>query len=188
VVRTQRNPNSPRIISVEPLTREDLQFLQEKSAVRAIDRLTARHWMLVQCFARGMTNNQIAAHMGYTASRVSVLSRDPTIMDEVAKLRKASQQEALGEIDDAQSILHKISMKGLYLSDELLDRVLDGQETITPRDLARLTELGLDRSGHGKRSMNVNVNVDFAARLEKARAIPRNVPVIDAELAPDKVA
>ena len=76
-------------------------------------RWTPRHHRLVELAVLGLTNNEIAAKLGYTATRVSQLINHPDIIDAVEALRNATRERSLGSLQndlavDARNTFNKL--------------------------------------------------------------------------------
>jgi hypothetical protein len=181
-VIARRNPATPRIKSVRVLTRDDLVFLQEKRATPALKRIRSAHRQLARLLFLGRSNYQIAEELGYTYSRVSLLAHDPAVKEMVARFHE-SADKATVELGDTllESVTTATRMAMRQIVEQLEDADEEGGEKLPVNRLLAIAESGLDRIGHGKKSTTLNLNVDFAARLEAARR--RAVPVIDAEAA-----
>ncbi len=185
-MRVQRRHDSPRILGVDVLKPEDLQFLQEKSAVPALKKLRDSHHALARYIASGMKQGEAAAICGFSASRVSVHMADPGFQELVAYYRGIITEEWARNQDEYHRLIYTNGLKALRQISDTLDEADETGEPIPLRHLIPLSESSLDRVGYGKRSTTVNVNVDFAARLEAARR--RSGPVIDAVAASDEEA
>lgn len=175
----QRNHRSPRILEVEALTREDLAFLQQKSHVPSLQRIREQHRMIARLLAMGLTQTEVANRLNYSITRISILARDPMIQELIAQLRKRIDDNTVDQIDEVMEQLKTQAIMAGRQINQRLEDAEDGKETLTVRELTSIYELSLDRVGYGKKSTTVNVNYDFAARLEAARARSRSVPVID---------
>jgi hypothetical protein len=71
----------------------------------------------------------------------------------------------------------------------LQERLEETPEDISTQTLIEITKANADRTGHGVRTTNVNVNVNLASRLENARrraeSGPRLIPADSCETPPD---
>lgn len=191
-----RNPNSPRVLGIQVLKPEDLEFLREKSATPTIIRLRESHHRIAMLLALGLTIKETADRVGYSAVRVSFLAGTPTMKDLIARYRQDVNEATIGAYRNFSEEKADIAMQGVR---KIKDRFDEDDEAaalglapgeglrLRDRDLASITANMLDSIGHGKISTNVNVNVGFAARLEEARqrAAPK---VVDAKAVPTEAA
>jgi hypothetical protein len=60
-------------------------------------------------------------------------------------------------------------LKAEVMLGDKLDAAIDGAEVMPTKDLLAISRDAADRTGHGKVQTNMNVNVDFASKLEAAR-------------------
>ena len=151
---------------VRELDKADIVLLaQEKGSVpSAIKRLSERHHALARNIASGMSPGEAAVLQGYSASRVSILQGDPAFKELLAFYREDAQRPY-------RDLHNRLSGLALDAAEELSLRLEDEPEKVSIGQLVELTKMGADRTGHGPQtsSMNLNVNVDLAGRLEAAR-------------------
>lgn len=150
---------------VRELEPSDLLALGEEKGSKPpslIKRLSERHHGLARNLALGMDHQQAAAVARYSESRISILLSDPAFKELIAFYRKP--------YDDATANLGQVmganAMDAAY---ELADRLEETPESFSIGQLMEVTKLGADRTGFGPQATNVNVNVDFASRLQEAR-------------------
>jgi len=116
-----------------------------------------------------MANAEVAATCGVSVNRVSVLKADPAFSDLVAHYRAVITAEWASQ-DTVIEFMRTNALKAQAMLSDKLDDAAERNEFLPTRDLVAISELGFDRTGYGKVNKNINVNVDFAAQLEKARA------------------
>lgn len=178
--RLQRGPSSfvqtPTIGPVRELTRGDLQHLQVKRQPSALQTLRDSHHRAARAVASGLSNIQVAETCGISYNRVSMLKQDPAFANLVAHYRAMLTAEWVKEADPVVELLGTIRQKSLAMIEEKIDDAASRDEFLPSRDLATFAELGLDRTGYGKVNKNVNINVDFAAKLEQARKRSASAP------------
>lgn len=165
-----------RILDYGPLTEDHVraaaEFTQrEGRPLRAvplppnpIQRLRASHHRLAQLLALG-TNHIIAAKIcNYAPSRVADLLADPAFNELLAHY-EATRDDQWADFIEVASAL---SMDFLGLLQQQLD---ENPERFTPSIAMDAIKLLADRTGHAPvtKNLNVNVNVDLAARLRAAR-------------------
>jgi len=156
--------------AVRPLAEDDLVLLQDEkgSTAPALKRLSERHHALARCLASGMEDGATSNACGYVASRVSILKADPAFQELVAFYRNEVESKYL----DMHGVLAGLSLDAAMELRERLELEMQAEDkTMTIGQLAELTKLGADRTGHGPQTSqtNLNINVDMASRLEAAR-------------------
>jgi hypothetical protein len=171
-MKVQRNPNSPVITDVRPLVEADLEFLRQKSVgvQNRVKNLRDSHHMVARLIAAGLRLNDVAKQTGYSFARIYQLSGDPAMKELVAKYR-GTMDKAFEETADqiAESGTRLISKYLRHLHDHF-DSADEAGELIPIPQLAKVGPDLMDRLGYGKRSLNTNVNIDFAKALEEVRA------------------
>lgn len=158
------------ILAIRELSREDLGCLREKRDAPAIAKLRDPHHALARFIASGLKINEAAERSGFSAARAYVLSIDPTFQDLVTFYRGQVNDAWLAAQDDFQRMAVGNMLKAERQLAEKLDKADEEGELLPTRDLIAIARDAADRFGYGKKSTNVNVNVDFAAKLEAARA------------------
>jgi hypothetical protein len=80
---------------------------------------------------------------------------------------------------DEQDRLAALAVSNMHKAERMISEKLDAAdeagETLPTRELIAITSDRMDRFGYGKKNMNVNVNVDFASKLEAAITRSRKV-------------
>lgn len=163
--RARREVAVSRVRSLVP---EDLKFLaQEKGSIAPpLQRLKDRHHSLARAIASGMSHSLAAAQVGILPTSLSILLRDPSFKELLEFYR--SEQDAI--FRNSQEAMVGVKMAAL---DEVKRR-LDDDEMASKMSMDVLLETiktVADRTGDGpaSKTTNVQVNVDFGARLEAAR-------------------
>jgi hypothetical protein len=179
VVRTRgRAAREAPATLVRALEPADLSALSTERGVTAppLKRVKDRHHALARALASGMAPGVAAVAVGIQGSTVSILCADPAFKELLAFYRS--------ETDAAYRSLHEeLSGISMDAAAEIRKR-LEDDEMVGKMSLDTLTELvkmGADRTGFGpqSKSTNVNVTVDFGARLEAARRRVAERKVID---------
>lgn len=166
------------ILGVRELTREDLACLREPRDVPAVQKLRDSHHRLARLIASGLKINEAAAAAGFSAARAYVLHIDPSFQDLVATYRKEVNAAFIQGQDQYYETATSNMLKAERMLAEKLDAADAEGELLPTRDLIAISRDAADRFGYGKKQTNLNVNVDFAAKLE--RAIQRSGKTIDA--------
>lgn len=177
-------PVAPVEVSgIRVLERKDLAVLSIARPANVIQNLRDTHHRIARAVASGLSNGDVAATCGISYNRVSILRSDPAFMELVAHYRAVLTAQWAEAADPVTDYLRQNALKAQAMLSDKLDHATEQGEFLPTRDLLGIAELGLDRTGYGKVNKNVNINVDFAAKLEAARQRSdqlRNVRTIEA--------
>lgn len=159
-----RRAESNLVEVARELTLADLPSLNADRGTKAptLQKLRDSHHAVARCLAEGMRPAQIQLVTGYTGSRISILQVDPAFQELVAYYRE--HKDAL--YADLHERMASLSVEAI---DELRDRLHDDPDSISPGMLLEMLKLTADRTGHGPKTTQVNVNVEIGARLKAAR-------------------
>jgi hypothetical protein len=153
-------------IVLRELDESDLALLQEEkgSTPSHIKRLSERHHALARNLAGGMPPGEAGIVCGYSASRVSILQDDPAFRELLHFYRADVEREYRGLHEKLAGLAHDAA-------EMLSERMEDEPEKLSIGQLQEIIKLGADRTGFGPQSSstNINVNVDLAGRLQRAR-------------------
>ena len=178
MIRKGATPKANLITGVRELSRDDVQALHGARSVNVVKRLRDPHHRLARLVASGLRPSEAAAQAGYSYGSLSVLQKDPAFVELVEHYRSVVT-EAFAESQDAFFELATSNMlKAERHLAEYIERKEEDGELLEPRVALAISRDAADRFGYGKKTTNLNVNVDFAARLERAAA--RSARVIDA--------
>lgn len=157
------------IVSIRDLTRVDLEALREKRVgPPTVSRFRDPHHRLARLCALGLRDREIAERSGYSIQRLGTLKMDPAFNELVAKYRGTVDEEFRETVDDYYSMATSNMLKAERQIAERLDAADEEGETLPVNQLIAISRDAADRFGYGKKQTNLNVNVDFAAQLEKA--------------------
>jgi len=188
-----RLATNPEILEVRPLTRDDLACLLEpaargpapdRSGSGHVAKLRDPHHRLARLIAAGLRNEELVARSGYSLGRIVQLRGNATFMELVATYRDKvdaafeREQETFIELATSNMITaERMLMEKLEIADE---------EGTLPsiRELMSIRSDSADRLGYGKKNTNLNLNVDFAAKMEAAILRSRGVRTIEARSLP----
>lgn len=162
-----------------PLTREDLAMLVHGNRTMTAfpAKLRDSHHRIARLAAAGLRPGEIAQRCGYGRERVGQLLTNPAMEELVARYRE-KVDEAFAANQDEYYELATSNM--LAAERHIADQIAEADEAgelLPIRTALAISRDAADRFGYGKRQTNVNVNVDFAAQLE--RAIQRSGKQID---------
>ena len=170
-----RDYRTPRVLSVRSMTRDDVQHLREKSSLTVIKRLRESHHNIARLAATGMSNKDIALRCGFSANRVSALRNAPAMVELIAHYQSMVTESWLDTIDGFNFITTQNMLIASRQVSDTLEAADEAGEPLPIRELMAIISDGADRTGYGKKSTVLNVNVDFAARLERAIAATRTI-------------
>lgn len=168
------------IKSVRPMVEADIESLRQPSARLRIVKLRESHHILARLLASGLTHTAAASHIGYTQSRVSILANTPAVQDLIAKYRATDDASWKESRDEYYESVHAAGTKAWRQINDQLDDVADDDPLPLDR-LLRIADSSADRVGYHKKSASINVNIDFASKLESAIARSRTVRQIELE-------
>lgn len=175
-----RNPMTPYILDVRPITKNDLQGLREPSRRPKIKKLRDSHHNIARLAALGLTKRVIAERAGFSHERVCQLLADPSVKELVARYRDKVDESWKAEVDTFMELATRNMLKAERQISDKLDAADEAEEFLPTRELIAISRDAADRFGYGKKTTNLNVNVDFAAKLEAARN--RSTKVIEGTL------
>jgi len=167
----------PAIGQVRELTREELG--QPRAKATPIQKFRDSHHRMARLFASGLRVGEVAELTGYSVSRVSLFHSSPAFQDLIAEKRKIEDEIARDQITAMNAM---ILSNGLKAERKLADKLDDDDESeeMSVRELISIARDAADRVGLSKRSIQTNVNMDFAQLLD--RAIKRSDEVLRPEL------
>lgn len=167
----------PSVTNVRALTRDDLASIKDLRSSTAdthggnvVQRLRDPHHRVARLIAAGLRTDEIAERSGYSHQRITTLQRDPAFQELVARYRKTVDEAFEREQDEYAKLATGNMLKAETMLAEKLEEAEETGEFLPTKDLIAISRDAADRFGYGKRQMNLNVNMDFAAELEKARS------------------
>lgn len=169
----------PEITGIRSLARQDLTVLLEKRPQVTLKSVTDKHHRIARAVAAGLSTGDVAAICGITATRVSILKSDPAFIELCAHYRGLVTADYVASTDSYLEVLLANKLKAEVMLGDKLDAAIDGDEFLPTRDLMAISRDAADRTGHGKVQTNMNVNVDFASKLEAARRRSAGARVIE---------
>lgn len=135
-----------------------------------ISRLRDTHHALARALAMGLSQAEAAEVAGYSYVRVSLLQDDPAFQELIAHYRGIKEEEFRDFHKQAASLT-------LDMLEELRTRFEEQTDKMGNEFLIDTVTKLADRTGHGPRTTQVNVNLDLAGRIEAARKRAGLVPV-----------
>lgn len=173
----------PRILAVRVLTREDLGVLKERGnrTVPRVKAMSAAHHRVARLVAAGYRNEEVMRQTGYGYNRLCTLKQDPAFCELVAGFRDKINEAFVDEFAET-------SMSNMVRAERQLEHHLDeadeSGELIPIKTLLAITSDRADRFGYSKKTVNTNINIDFAKKLEQMAARQGKLTTIDASPQP----
>lgn len=168
-MKALRNPLHPYIEEVRPITKDDLQGLREPAARYRIQRLRDSHHNMARLFALGLSNSEVAARTGFSLQTTCLYHNDPAIKELIEHYRGQVTDAWRESVDNYMELATQNMIKAERQISDKLDAADEAGELLPTRELIAISRDAADRFGYGKKTTNLNVNVDFAAKLEAAR-------------------
>ena len=158
------------ILGIRPLSRDDLACVKEKRNVPAVQRFRDPHHRLARLLASGLRPAEAATQVGYSLARIYILQADPSFQDLVSAYRKDVHDAYISGEEERFRMATEVNLNALRHLTEHFDKA-DEEGELVPlsRALSVFADTS-DRVGLSKKSTNLNINVDFAAKLEGAIA------------------
>lgn len=162
--------SASHIVETWELVREDLSILLEKRPNEfRISKLRASHHNVARLLATGQfTNRHIARITGYTPSRISLFLKDPSFKELVSRYREQVEEAFQKSEEEFTNLLYENMVRAERMISDRLDQADENEELLPIKELLAVSRDAGDRLGYGKKQTNLNVNVDFAAKLEAA--------------------
>lgn len=152
---------------VRELRESDLVMLEGERGIKPqpIAKIGDRHHALARCLAQGMKLAEASAITGYSVSRISILSHDPSFKELVTHYQ-ANESSAFGEF------VQRATTLTLSAINELSDRLEDQPEDFSTGQLLEVSKTFADRIGHApvQRQVQTNINIELGSRMAAARA------------------
>lgn len=176
----------PRILSISPLTPDDLACLREARVQPRLKTLRRSHHRVARLIALGYRDGEVARLTGYSIGRIGSLKASPAIQELIAQYDKKAEVDWLDKVDHIHEEMTEIKLRGLNLISERLEAAED-DEAPTPialKDLVNLVGEMADRTGHGKHSSKTVENLNFAEMMKQLARGSGKSNVIDANASP----
>ncbi|MBA0088872.1 MAG: hypothetical protein HRJ53_28120 [Acidobacteria bacterium Pan2503] len=150
----------------------------------AVAKLRDAHHTMARLFACGFGTGQVAAMVGYSFNRVSMIHTDPAFAQLVAEYRKSPglEEATWGPIEALAMNYTQIAIKGSRHVLDHFEQAEEAGELVPFRQALSAVADAADRIGLGKRA-TVTHNIDFAARLDAAIKRSERAKVIEGEAA-----
>lgn len=166
----------PEIFGVRELTQEEVETAP-RAKTPGPKVLRDHHHRIARLFAMGMRNGEIAQLTGFSPTRLHIIRQSPAMDQLVEDYRKDVHGEWREEVKGYYEEADRLRTNSLRQIGQQLDSADETGEALPISTLLRIHDSLADRTGYPKRKENVNLNIDFADRLEKARL--RSAKVIE---------
>lgn len=154
-----------------------MQSLERGTTVSKVVKLRDSHHMLARLMATGLRDWEVAARSGYSIGRIAMLKVDPSFQELVAAKRKQVDEEWVESVDD---YFTTVTANRVIAARLLNDKLVEAEpEDMSFRELVMIHADAADRTGYPKRKESINVNLDFASKLDQAIKRSREGKVID---------
>lgn len=170
------------VTEVRPMTREDLELIREKRTASPVQRFRDPHHRLARLIAGGLRIKDAAQACGYSLPRAYTLTSDPAFQELVARYRADVHEAFVSSEQEGYSLAQEVNRKALRHIAEHFDKADEEGELIPLNRALSVFADTSDRVGIAKKSTQVNINMDFATKLEDA--IKRSGKVIDVTPSP----
>lgn len=168
-----------KIKGVRSLDRKDLDRLTQPRANHGVSRFRDSHHRVARLYATGLRHAEVMEATGYSYQRLLTLHGSPAMQELIARYREKVNDEWAKEVDAFYSLATRNMLAAERQLSDRIDEADELGETLPVRELIAISSDRADRFGYPKKAQNLNINVDFAAQLE--RAIQRSGKQIDGQ-------
>ena len=173
---------TPKVLSVRPLTREDMLALKAPRPPQNRPKaMREAHHRLARMVAAGFRIEEILRLTGYSYNRLLQLRKDPAFEELVTQYRGKVDEAWLRGIDEFQETETSNMLRMARQVEAHLDQSEEEGELIPLKTLFMGIGDRADRFGYGKKSIQQNQNLDFAAMMEQIARASGKSNVIDAK-------
>jgi len=154
------------VTEVREMTAAEAKALPQRGEVNNVIRIRDSHHAVAKLFAMGLRTKEVAELTGYSISRISMLRRSPMMDNLISEYRNLGNNKWKENFDEYYNTMIRGRNTVARLT---VDKLEDMEpDDISFRELIMVHSDFADRTGYPKRTLAVNVNVDFAAKLDKA--------------------
>lgn len=151
---------------VRALTQAEFEGLSRKAA--KLPQIRASHHRMAELHAAGLTAAQISEVTGRSLTHVRNFPKVPANAQLIAEKVEEAHREP-DDLDPVNERIRLITRVGTLALAKLRDRLEDDTYEMSDRMLLAIAADSADRTGLGRQSTQVNLNLDLGARLQKAR-------------------
>lgn len=178
-----RRASHPEVLEVRELTLAEVKATP-RAPIERIKKLRDSHHAAARLLAMGFKQGDVALEVGYSINGLSMLAQSPAFQELVASYREMITDEWKGNADNYYGTLVSVRMKTLRQISDRLDEAEESGEKLPLNQLSNIHADAADRTGYPKRKESVNLNLDFADRLDAAVRRSREVKQIEAVALP----
>lgn len=175
-----RPAKRPSIEGVRELSLEEVRAMP-RANVQRVKSLRDSHHMAARLLAMGLDRRDVAERTGYSYNGLSLLCVDPSFQELLQHYREVVTEQFVSATDEYFSNLTSVRVKSLRQIGDRLDEADQTGEKLPLNQLLSIHADTADRSGYPKRKESVNLNLDFADRLEAAVRRSNSARVIEGE-------
>ena len=159
------------------MVKADIEAIRQPSARPRLQNLKDVHHIIARLIVSGLSLADIAAEVGYSVSRISLIKNSPAMQELVARYRGQVDESWQRRFDADQEAMTRGRRKAQRIIEEYLD---DHEENPVPLStVLKAYDTFADRSGFHRKTAKENININFAANLELA--IARSAKVIEGD-------
>lgn len=171
----------PRVLSVRPLTRDDLLVLKEQRVgPPKVKQYRETHHRVARLVASGLRNQDISRMTGYSPNRIHQYRADPAFQQLVAEYKGKVDEAFVESLDEFYETSTSNMLRAERMIEEHLDRAEDEGDLLPVKTLLQVTADRADRFGYGKHATQTTEVRDFAKMMEQLAAKSGRSNVIDA--------
>ncbi len=171
-----------RVLSVRPLTRDDLGVLREKRVgPPKVKQYRETHHRIARLVAAGLRPGDVARMAGISPNRVHQLRSDPAFEQLVAEYKDKVDEAYVSAQDEFYNTATSNMLRAERMIEEHLDKAEDNDDPIPLRTLMGITADRADRFGYGKHATQTTEVRDFAKMMEQMAQKSGRSNVIDAK-------
>ena len=174
-----RPASKPNITNVRALEASDLASYKPDQKTNRVLKIRESHHRVARLMAIGLRNFEIAERTGYSEIRISHFRKDPAFMDLVSTYSKVEDEA----FEKNRDVYYETVISNRQLAaNEINDRLQEAPDEFTVAQLVAIHSDAADRTGYPKRTVATNINLDFAARLDRAVERTNRVRQIEGEV------
>ena len=158
----------PAVFNERELELKDLDRLiaESRPQTQRLKAIREVHHRIARMMAAGLTNVEVAASLGLSVNRMSLLRGDPAFQELLAFY---TEQEK----EIWQEVREHAAQLGITAAQVIHERMLDDPEKMKTADLLSVMRSGLDYGGHKpaerSESLHVHTTAEQLARIKAAR-------------------
>jgi len=150
----------------------------------AFKRFRESHHAVARMFACGWTISKVSHETGMSRRRLHMLLSDPTFGDLIKELAKTEEERVAEERDLFHDDYNRLMRRALSFVADKWDEAEEAGETPPFRELFSILKDGADRFGYSAKTVRVNIDASFAARLDRAIEASDKAKVIEHQPSP----